>query len=454
MVTSLDSRLEGCQEFGIGGGKGDAYKIRGSCLPKVQEIKSVRELRQVEPCGASRELNSTFLTFLNVDPCSLGDEFLNMFLDELIATYNKVQFELCDPSFRRIGQFELLNFCSTQDRSSNNISGNNTIDNHRRRRLTAQANPRFGYRAGGTTTSEDNNYVEGNRRRLSLNKMEEDESEKRMPSFTPFQRDESEPVLNGSYPEEEKNSQRSLASDWAKDEPLCFCSAFTQGSRSLTGDEFERIANEIMQRLTGGEVRVEEQFEVDEGCPEKRVAIKAGLEVYLNVDVNSLTNEDIDELEESCILAYNNYIVDNCSEQYTQVRSCKISKFVQKRRGKKRRGSFLRFDIRGDSGARIDFFFKEDDDDKPRAHTRRSTRSLSWESNSTDSHTVLSWENQQRELEVATDITPPTLCFCRRGVGIGRNPTVNEFVEILNATTGIFDFAIEVERKGHKGRGM
>ena len=405
--------------------------------PSLSPTSTPSQTPTAEPCGDLSELASTFLAFLTVEPCSLGEEVLEKFLDELIVEYNRAQFELCDPNFRRMTRFEILNSCSNDD-------NNNNRD---RRRLDARANPGLGYRVGGSSSEESTGYTTGNRRRRRLEKVE---SNQEMSVSTLLEKDEDEPFLNANDMAEERTNQRFLTSDSFKDDSLCSCSPFATESRSITEQEFEELANQVMQRVTGGEVEVVEQIEVDEGCPEERsedrVALRGGLVAYLNVDVNSLTDEAINELERVCALGYNNWVIENCAEQYTQIRSCKIFTFYLERSsdGRPSENNGLGFDIRGDSGAPIDLFFGEDN---PRKRKYKSMRSLQWASIATNKRNFVVSETRTRKLDDATiDTLPSDLCFCRRGVGTGRNPTLHEFAEILNET-GIIDFVIEAERE-------
>ena len=388
-----------------------------------------------DPCGDLFEFESTFLALLTVEPCSLGETVLERFLDELIAEYNKAQFELCDPSFRRMTRYEILNSCSNDD-----------SNNHRdRRRLYARANPRLAYRVGGTSTAESTSYTHGNGRRRRLEKVESNQ-EKRLSVSSLLKKDEDETFLDVNDMEEESTNQSALTSD----DSSCSCSPFPTDPRSITEQEFEELANQVVQRVTGGEVEVVEQFEVDEGCPEERpedrVALRGGLVAYLNVDVNSLTVEAINELERVCVLGYNNWVIENCAEQYTQIRSCSIFTFYLERNPDRcpSENNGLGFDIRGDSGSPLDLIFSED---KPHKRKYNPTRSLQSASNTTNSWNFVASGDRTHKLDDDTiDTLPSDLCFCRRGVATGRNPTLHEFAEILNET-GIIDFVIEAERE-------
>ena len=179
--------------------------------------------------------------FCHAEPCWLGETVLERFLDELIVEYNKAQFELCDPSFRRMTRYEILNSCSNDD-----------SNNHRdRRRLYARANPRLAYRVGGTSTAESTSYTHGNGRRRRLEKVESNQ-EKTLSVSTLLKKDEDETFLDANDMEEESTNQSALTSD----DSSCSCSPFATDPRSITEQEFEELANQVLQRVTGGEVEV------------------------------------------------------------------------------------------------------------------------------------------------------------------------------------------------------
>ena len=268
LATALDSRLEDCQKYASAlgrsgkwnlwdnrGRKGEGRKGRkqhvakkrrrgvgrkgrkqhrakkyGTCLPKVDEITSVIELQQVEEqCGEEvlQEVESRFQ--VSVPACDTFDEALfPQFVEEFRQEYNRIQFETCDPLFRRIENIDIQELCG----------GDGNM---------------FSFAARGTTTTtEPTDLTSGNRRRRHRRhrKLTARMSGEAGSFSTLLEKRKIEFSRGLGRVVDRDNTHPTLISRVYNDNSLCFCSAFPS-TETFGPEDFVRVAQEIFLRVIG-----------------------------------------------------------------------------------------------------------------------------------------------------------------------------------------------------------
>ncbi|KAL7575343.1 hypothetical protein ACA910_001859 [Epithemia clementina (nom. ined.)] len=440
-----------------GGGSGG-----GTCLPGVNESGCVKDIKAII-CDKRTEFEATMVTTISEDPCELGAEVLNKFLAKLMDYYNRAQFEACDSSFRRMTDFELIDICSQKHDTDDYYyyyyyhNGHHNI-----RRLNV---PDFGWvtpwRGTFSTTNRTafspttNSGNQGGRRRPRSLFLQDflDNSNQIDSDFLLLRGSGSGSNNDNSVSgmdKVDKEHDRALGYTHVppQEQPKCFCPAKAELSEGITNADFTDLAKKAMKQVTNGHVHVSDQFQVNEGCPPgKRVNIQGGAVIYLNVDVNTLSEKDLQKMEENCVLAYNNYVIEFCPPSYTQIRKCELSPLYMPnphgQSGTPSANNALIAHLYGDASYTDGVLDPLVDESARRLlFSPADDKSVSLE------QALKERDFMHRMLPSSTWVNtlPKDMCFCKFDAEDGRSPTPELFASFFNCT-GIVESALEVTPK-------
>ncbi|KAL7575344.1 hypothetical protein ACA910_001860 [Epithemia clementina (nom. ined.)] len=395
------------------------------CLPLVAGIQSVMELKPIEPCEERVTFEADIVSVLSVDPCELSEDVRLQFLEELASRYNQAQFDACDSSFRRIVDFSLFeNFCNSNNTQTDLVDYFEGGQRERRRLATSGYSSPFKFTV--STTKRTSTQVTNNKGRQGRQRRGLDEQEFVETSF------------GGSTRSGRKAAYKRRLNGTNETTADCFCSVFSEGpSDGISDDDFLELAKEAITTVTNGSVAVVDVFQATEGCPEgERTPARGGVTVYLNVDASSLSQEEICQLEQDCVLTFNNYVMEFCPRSYTQIRSCHIRRlFVPTNNS----NAYSQQDCYGNA-----LFVSLDGESTIIDDTQNTTNGGTRRMLFSPSDGVSSVSMYQRTLEMdfaaqcdghfTLDTLPVDLCFCKYGSESGRNPTAEVFATFLNQT--------------------
>ena len=449
---------DGGGNYNRGGGGGKEGNESGDNCPtnNINEIESVVEVQQ-RKCDPFVPFEAGFVTITDVDPCSIAPGTFQEYLDELRKNYNQFQFDNCDPLFRRIVEWQVVD-----DVCADNGGGGNR--DRRLRRLTGGQPSR----AGGTQTTEPTPTTGNRRKRRNRKLVKEPTAEEeathqirrdrklqeikdkaaKMPLDNEVDEEDDDRIPLGIADDLEDDStsmDRSLGNrpynryklDRSKRKKnLCFCGGCFKGTgRSITEEEFEEMAKKAMAKVTNGMIEVLTFYEVDDDfeCPENepRFEVYFELRVNFNVLVANLPPQFLADRRRDCIIQYNRLVSENCAEGFTQFRSCEITTILDF-------PNSLSYKIRGTAFANLNVFSSGE----VRHKTRKLSSSSSSSSLSDSSFSGIQNGNdnavptqtrrhRHRRDEVVTD--PVDVCRCKDGGGSGINPTLHEYAQALMA---------------------
>ena len=435
---------------------------RDSCPTKVKEIESIVEVQQREPCHSFVPFHAGFVTVTDVDPCSLPPGTFQEYLNELRKSYNQFQFDNCDPLFRRIIEWQVMDDICEHDNNKNDGGSGGGSRDRRLRRLTGGQSSR----ASGTRTGEPKTGLKRRHRKLSNKEAMAEEEATHQPRGDHKIRDVNDKMAKMSLDNEQEDEQederfshgiedistsidRSLENDRPKQSKTkrsrdrCLCAGCFKGTgRSITEEEFKELSKRAMRKVTSGRVQVLDFFETDNdyGCPKRKddklLEIKVDLQVTFHVVVERFSSTFLAQRERDCIIQYNLLVAQNCAQGYTQFRSCEITTT-------RHRPNVLLYSIRGTAFDHVPVFS---------GALRHSTRNR-WSSYpSSSSHWIdrsfsrnvdrgyyaVSTQTHRRHgqppNQVLTD--PVDVCVCKNGGGSGINPTLQQYEQALKDRNG------------------